>query len=183
MARRRSHRRNVADTSGRQHRGMELGTPHVLVAPAHPSLDGAVLRFCDELRAETRYFGRRAAAAPKPTAALVRRLESPTRGIGVAAVVDGELIGLARIDDEAPGGPELLVAVARPWRGRGVALALVQEIVTRARSAGMTRIVLRTSDRRSDLRDVGDALGFQVVDLGQGRLDLVRSLAPATRSA
>ena len=42
MARRRSQTRNVADTSTRQHRGMELGTPHLVVAPAHPSLDGAV---------------------------------------------------------------------------------------------------------------------------------------------
>ncbi len=162
---------------------MELGTPHVMVAPAHPSLDGAVRRFCDELRAETRYFGRRASAAPKPAASLVRRLGAPAPGIGVAALVEGELVGLARIDDDAPGGPELLVAVARSWRGRGVALALGQEIVARAHRAGMARIVLRTSYRRSDLRELGDALGFQVVDLGQGRLDLVRRLAPATRSA
>jgi GNAT superfamily N-acetyltransferase len=162
---------------------MDLGTPHVFVAPAHPSLDGAVGRFCDELRVETRYFGRRAAAAPKPAASLIRRLESPVPGIALAALVDGQLIGLARIDEHAVGGPELLVAVAGPWRKQGVALALVTEIVARAHRAGMSRIVLRTCYRASELRQLGDALGFQVVDLGQGRLDLVRWLAPTTRPA
>ena len=41
---------------------MELATPFVVVAAAHPSLDDAMQRFGDALRAETRYFGRRAAA-------------------------------------------------------------------------------------------------------------------------
>lgn len=162
---------------------MELGTPHVVVAAAHPSLDDAVHRFCDELRAETRYFGRRGAASPKPTPSLVRRLESSEPAIELAALVDGRIIGLARIDDATTAGPELLIAVAQAWRGRGVALALGQEIVARAHRVGVPRIVLRTSYRGSDVRELGNALGFQVFDLGRGRLDLVRSLEPATRSA
>ena len=162
---------------------MELGTPPLVVATAHPSLDDAVRRFCDELRAETRYFGRRGAAAPKPTLSLIRRLESPEPAIGIAAVVDGAIIGVARIDGAAQAGAELLIAVGQAWRGRGVALQLGVEIVARARDAGVPRIVVRTSHRRSDLRELGSTLGFQVVDRGRGRVDLVRSLEPATRSA
>ena len=43
--------------------GMELATPFVVVAAAHPSLDDAVRRFCDTLRAETQL--RRGAARPR----------------------------------------------------------------------------------------------------------------------
>ncbi len=162
---------------------MELGHRPVLVAAAHPSLDDAVRCFCNALRAETRWFGRRGASAPKPTPSLVRRLESPTAAITIAAMVGGEVIGLARIDDEAPEGPELLIAVACAWRGRGVALELGQAIVARAHRAGIPRIVMRSSYRGSDLQEIGTALGFQVFDLGRGRVDLIRSLGPATRSA
>jgi GNAT superfamily N-acetyltransferase len=162
---------------------MELATAPLMVATAHPSLDDAIRRFCAELRAESRYFGRRGAAAPKPARSSIRRLESSEPAIEIAAVVDGAVIGLARLDDAAPAGPELLIAVAQAWRGRGVALALGREIVARARGAGVPRIVLRTSHRRSDLRELGNALGFQVFDLGRGRVDLVRSLEPAARSA
>ena len=134
-------------------------------------------------RAETRYFGRRGAAAPKPIPSLVRRLESPEPAIGLAALVGGEIIGLARLDETTAAGPELLIAVAHAWRGRGVALALGREVVARAHDAGVPRIVLRTSYRGSDLRELGHALGFEVFDLGRGRLDLVRSLEPVRRSA
>ena len=44
--------------------------------------------------------------------------------------------------------------------------------------------MLHTSDRGDELRDLGAALGFQVVDLGGGRVDLIRTLQPvAVRSA
>ncbi len=42
---------------------------------------------------------------------------------------------------------------------------------------------MRTSYRGSELRDLGASLGFQVVDLGQGRVDLVRVLAPQRQTA
>ena len=153
------------------------------MAAAHPSLDDAVHRFCDALRAETRYFGRRGAAAPKPTASLIRRLETPAPGITLAALIDGAVIGVARIDELAADGPELLIAVAEPWRGRGVAMSLAQTIVARAHRAGVSRIVIRASARGSDIRELGHALGFQVYDLGRGRLDLIRTLEQASRSA
>ncbi len=159
---------------------MDIDPPFVVAAPGHPSLDGAIHQFCDDLRSEPRWFGRRAA---KPSTRLVDRLEATTPGICLAAVRDGQLIGLARIDATAPGGAELLVAVAAPWRGRGVALALGREVVGRAHGAGIPRIVMRTSYRSDELREIGASLGFQVVDLGQGRLDLVRTLAPDSQTA
>jgi GNAT superfamily N-acetyltransferase len=160
---------------------MHTDLPFVLVAPGHPSLDGAIERFCERLRAETRWFGRRGADCPKPAPSLIRRLASHEPGIRLAAVVDGEIIGLARIDVGAA-APELLVAVDATWRRRGVALALGRAVVARAHDAGFERIVLRTSERGDRLRELAAALGFEVVDLGQG-LDLIRVLPPACRSA
>ena len=101
---------------------MDTDPPFLVVAPGHPSLDGAVAEFCDELRAETRWFGRRAARAPKPFPRLVERLAAAS-GIRLAAVHDGAVIGLAGIADDVGGGAELIVAVprrvARARRGAG----------------------------------------------------------------
>jgi GNAT superfamily N-acetyltransferase len=160
---------------------MELAPPFVVVAATHPSLDDAVRHFCDALRAETR-TGSGDRGASSPSAALIRRLEAPGPAMALAALLDGEIIGLARIDS-VPLGPDLLVAVAPRWRSRGVATALGQAIVSRAHAAGVPRIVLRTGGRGSELRQLAQTLGFQVFDLGRGRLDLVRSLTPAVRSA
>jgi GNAT superfamily N-acetyltransferase len=154
-----------------------------VVAPGHPSLDGAIHRFGNDLRAEARWFGRKAAGSSKPSTHLVARLEADGPGIRLAAVCDGELIGLARIDLGTAGGAELLVAVAAPWRGRGVALALGRAVVTRAHRAGIPRIVMRTRYRGAELRELLASLGFQVFDLGPGRLDLVRTLTPDARTA
>jgi GNAT superfamily N-acetyltransferase len=162
---------------------MGIDPPFVLTAPGHPSLDGAFARFCDGLCAEPRWFGRKADHAARPSAVLVRRLAADGPGIRLAAVREGELIGLARIDLGGPGHAELLVAVAAPWRRMGVALALGREVVARAHASGIPRIVMRTSYRGAELRELGSSLGFQVVDLGQGRIDLVRMLTPDRRTA
>jgi GNAT superfamily N-acetyltransferase len=152
---------------------MELATPFVVVAAAHPSLDGAVHRFCDALRDEHPLVGR-PSAATAPMAALARRLEAPAPGITLAAMGDGGVIGLARIDRSAPAGPDLLIAVAAPWRRRGVATFLGRALVARAHATGVPRIVVHTGGRGTHhLRVLAHQLGFQVVDLGGGRLDLV----------
>ena len=65
----------------------------------------------------------------------------------------------------------------------GVALALGREVVARAHVIGIPRIVMRTSYRGTELRELGASLGFQVVDLGQGRIDLVRMLTPDRQTA
>ena len=67
--------------------------------------------------------------------------------------------------------------------GQGVALSLGRALVARALDRGLRHVVLRTSHRPSDLREVGRELGFEVFDLGRGRIDLVRRLEPVGRSA
>jgi GNAT superfamily N-acetyltransferase len=161
---------------------MYTDLPYLVAAPAHPSLDGAIARFCDVLGDETRWYGERAGSAT-PLPSLIRRLGSGQPGLRLAAVHDGDIVGLARIDATAAHGPELLVAVVQRWRRHGIASALGRAIVGRAHAAGIERLVLRTRSRVDELRAVGAELGFRVVDLGGGRLDLLRTLAPLTQSA
>ena len=56
-------------------------------------------------------------------------------------------------------------------------MALGRAIVARAHAAGVPRIVLAHEPGGADLRELGQRSGFQVFDLGRGRLDLVRTAA------
>jgi GNAT superfamily N-acetyltransferase len=154
----------------------------VISALGHPSLAGALERFTEELRSEPRYFGQRGNAARKPTPSLIRRLREPAPGVSLAAVVDGRVIGVARIDAAAPTGAELLIAVIESWRGRGVATALGTQVVARAATQGCHRILLHTTVRAPQVRALGATLGFDLVEIDRGRVDLVwRSvLSPAS---
>ena len=76
-----------------------------MVAPDHPSLDDGIAGFTAALLAESRYFGRRGAVASRPSPVLVRRLAVGDAGPRLAGVVDGEVIGLARIDDAPRADP------------------------------------------------------------------------------
>jgi len=162
---------------------MELATPFIVVAAAHPSLAGAVRHFCDTLRAEAALVGPPSLTPSTALIALVHRLEASTPDITLAAMSDGDVIGLARIEEAAPAGPELIVAVAARRRRQGVAMALGRAIVARAHAAGVPRIVVRTSRHGDDLHGLADVLGCRAFDLGHGRLDLVRAVGPAIRSA
>jgi GNAT superfamily N-acetyltransferase len=158
---------------------MDTEPPFVVAAPAHPSLDGAIHRFCDELGAEGGDLGSRRDGM----ASLVRRLTAPGPDLKLAAIVGGAVVGVARIDGSCPDGPELVIAVAARWRGRGIGSALAQAVVGRAHAAGVPRVVVRTTRHGAEFRAVGAELGYQVFELGGGRADLVRTRDPITRSA
>ena len=167
----RSSGRNVAVTSTRHHRGVVAGA-HVVPGPPQP-------------RRRHRRLHRRPAAERGTSAVAVNRRRGPRRRSCAAWPPDATPTGrsrrrrghgLAPIDREAPDGAELLIAVAEPWRGRGLALAIGRELVALATECGVSRVVLRASYRWSDVRAAGEALGLQSVDLGGGRLAFVRQL-------
>jgi GNAT superfamily N-acetyltransferase len=155
----------------------------LVAAPEHPSLDGAIVRFCDGLAAERRRVAPVDAGSPRPVPALIRRLRAPGTGLRLAAIHDGEILAMATIDVTAPCGPELLVAVAPRWRRQGLAMTVGPAVVARAHARGLERIVVHTDRPWAGLRALGAELGFQVVDLGPGRLDLLRMSSPVSRSA
>ncbi len=74
------------------------------ITPAdHPSLDAGVERFADEVKAEPRYFGRPDGTGPKPFPSLIARVCSRESGFRIAALHEGRVVGLARVDDARRG--------------------------------------------------------------------------------
>ena len=70
------------------------------------------------------------------------------------------------------------MVVARDHRGRGVGRALAAAVVERSRALGYTRLVMRSSRRSRAALTMGASMGFTVVDLGRGRVDLILDLVP-----
>ena len=146
------------------------------ITPAdHPSLDGGVERFADEIKAEPRYFGRLDGTGPKPFPSLIARVCSRESGFRIAALHEGRVVGLARVDDAG----EVFVVVVADARGRGVGLALARALIDRARMDGCRRLVLRSSRRSRAAVALAESMGFVVVDLGRGRIDLILDLVQA----
>jgi GNAT superfamily N-acetyltransferase len=86
---------------------------------------------------------------------------------------DGQIIGVARyVRAQAPTEAEVAVVVADPWHGRGVATALLDRLVGRAREEGIdhfTALVLSDNEEALELfRDLasGEA-GIRRGELGQ----------------
>ena len=146
------------------------------ITPAdHPSLDGGVERFADEIRTEPRYFGRLDGTGPKPFPSLIARVCSRESGFRIAALHEGRVVGLARVDDAG----EVFVVVVADARGRGVGLALARALIDRARAHGCRRLVLRSSRRSRAAVALAESMGFVVVDLGRGRIELILDLVQA----
>ena len=75
--------------------------------------------------------------------------------------------------------PELSMAVAAEWRGRGVGRALLQEITPRARTAGHQAISLSV-DRANFAHSLYTSEGYQVVEQGPNSDTMVKELLPNT---
>jgi RimJ/RimL family protein N-acetyltransferase len=60
----------------------------------------------------------------------------------LVAVADGECIGSLHVERSRFGFGELGMAVARPWRGRGVGSALVEAAIENAREEGLHKLSL-----------------------------------------
>jgi GNAT superfamily N-acetyltransferase len=159
---------------------MDLVTVPVLAdvritAADHPSLDAGVARFADEVKAEPRWFGRPGEPGPKPFPSLIARVCSRESGFRVAALHQGRVVGLARVDDHG----EVFIVVVAAARGRGVGLALARAMVERARDRGCTRLVLRSSRRSRAAVALAASMGFILVDAGRGRIELILDLVRA----
>ncbi|MEZ5351225.1 MAG: GNAT family N-acetyltransferase [Bryobacteraceae bacterium] len=90
--------------------------------------------------------------------------EAPLEDRYVAALVDGELIGMAGF--ELHGGAALLrsVAVDAEFRGRGLGAALVTEALEGAAAAGARTVYLLTEGAA----DYFARFGFSVIGRGEG---------------
>ena len=92
---------------------------------------------------------------------------------GRAEAADGELAGAAWLrffTADAPGYgfvapdvPELTIGVTERWRGRGVGRALMRDITSRARTAGIRQISLSV-ERKNYAQRLYLSEGFRIVD-------------------
>ena len=133
-----------------------------ITAADHPSLDAGVARFADEVKAEPRYFGRPGGTRAEAVSLSHRAGVLRESGFRIAALHEGRVVGLARVDDDG----EVFMVVVAAARGRGVGLALARAMVERARDRGCRRLVLRSSRRSRAAVALAESMGFIVVDAG-----------------
>jgi GNAT superfamily N-acetyltransferase len=80
------------------------------------------------------------------------------------ALEGDEVVGYAALRRYGAGAPEaenLLTAVRRPWRGRGIATALKRAQIERAREAGIERIFTSNDETNVAMRGVNARLGYE----------------------
>ena len=80
----------------------------------------------------------------------------------VVALEAGRVVGyagLVRLDDTT--AEHLLTAVLRPWRGRGIATALKQAQIARAKEAGLTRLLTTNDETNLPMRRINERLGYK----------------------
>lgn len=140
----------------------------VITAADHPSLDHAIADLLAELRAEPRFFGPSARSNPKPSPSLVDGLAHGD-GFRLAAVGRDRMVGLVRVGWSG----DVLVAVTRGRRNRGIGTALLAAAVERAARDDWARLVLRTSHRSDAAKHAAAHVGGIAVDVGRGRVDML----------
>ncbi len=110
--------------------GMDTGA-HLVIAVDHPSLDGALAAFLEELRRESGTCGHVLSRARTPSLELIERLRArQTMRLGV--MVAGRLVAVASVDNDGV----VALAVARNQRRRGIATELMEVVSARAKAIG-----------------------------------------------
>jgi L-amino acid N-acyltransferase YncA len=82
----------------------------------------------------------------------------------VVALAEGEIVGYTGLRRRGPTSPtaaNLLTAVRRPWRRRGIATALKRAQIARARAAGIEQIFTTNDETNAGMRGVNARLGYR----------------------
>jgi mycothiol synthase len=94
-------------------------------------------------------------------------IERPSRRpeLAFVALADGQVVGFASADvfGESDTGWHGLTAVARAWRGRGVATALKRSQIEAARRLGLRRLMTESEERNQPMRRLNEKLGYRPV--------------------
>lgn len=116
--------------------------PMLMVRELGPR-DGAVLDTVFAGLSTLSRFRRFHGAMPRMPAAVRARLAAVDgRGhLAVAAFVDAQPVGIARLVVVGPGRADLAVEVVDDRQGRGIGARLVREVVAIGRSRGITEVV------------------------------------------
>jgi GNAT superfamily N-acetyltransferase len=90
-------------------------------------------------------------------------IDRPTRDpeLFFIALAGAEPIGYATIDNYGKDAYHGLTAVARTWRRRGIATALKQAQIAKAKRAGFRRLVTASEERNAAMRNLNAKLGYR----------------------
>ena len=132
---------------------MTGGTRHVVVAdglelllrPLRPDDKRQLAAAFDRLSPETRYrrfFAPLEKLSPQDLRYLTEVDHHDHEAIAAVNPENGAIVGVARyVRSEDPSEAEVAVVVGDPWQGHGVATALLQRLVARAREEGIDHFV------------------------------------------
>jgi GNAT superfamily N-acetyltransferase len=113
-----------------------------IIAVDHPSLNGTLGVFLDELRAERGCKGHGPARGRRPFPELIERLGAP-RMMRLGVMHDSRLIAVAAVDNDGA----VALAVVEDFRRRGIANDLVRVLADRAEAIGYPPLHRFTVDR------------------------------------
>jgi GNAT superfamily N-acetyltransferase len=113
-----------------------------IIAVDHPSLNGTLGVFLDELRAERGCKGHGPTRGRRPFPELIERLGAP-RMMRLGVMADSRLIAVAAVDNDGA----VALAVVEDHRRRGIANELVRVLAERAEAIGYPPLHRFTVDR------------------------------------
>lgn len=120
--------------------------------------------FAAALVDQPRFFG--AGAVPPPSARWRSKLCHPAGVRGVAALIGGELVGVARVSPRPAHGVELYIAVAAPWRRQGIGTALAAAATRLARTMGEQTLIAVSDHRKASARAMARHLSSEATLVG-----------------
>jgi GNAT superfamily N-acetyltransferase len=114
----------------------------LVIAVDHPSMNGTLGVFLDELRAERGCHGHGPTRGRRPFPELIDRLGAP-RMMRLGVMRDNRLIAVAAVDNDGA----VALAVVEEFRRRGIANELVRVLIERAAAIGYPPLHRFTADR------------------------------------
>lgn len=116
--------------------------PFLVIAVDHPSMNGTLGVFLDELRAERGCHGHGPTRGRRPFPELIDRLGAP-RMMRLGVMHENRLIAVAAVDNDGA----VALAVVEGFRRRGIANELVRVLTERAAAIGYPPLHRFTADR------------------------------------
>jgi GNAT superfamily N-acetyltransferase len=130
------------------------GGAELLVRQVQPDDKGLLAEGLERLSPESRYrrFFRPLTEFSEPDLAYLTEIDHVDHeALAAIDLETGELVGVARyVRGSEPELAEVSVVVGDPWQRRGVATALLEHLVERARAAGITHFVALVMDENTD---------------------------------
>ena len=139
-----------------------------VVAIDHPSLHHLVAPFVEVLRSEPRRFGRDGACNPKPFPSLVRKVTDASRR-RFGTMLDGDLTGMASLSSDG----QVALAIAAPYRGKGLGTLLLEHVALTAERDGYSRLIMESTRRSQPVAQLGERFGWTACEQERGRVELM----------